>query len=817
MAEAQEKDQAHAGDGSERRHFGRIRQEEMRCNLGRVLDVSCGGVRIFTHRRLKGRQRISLVNDTQTMLMLSASVAWCKRLGFREYAVGLQFVDMSADQMRCLSELVHFSMGSLGLVGKHSITSEPVAQLVQESRTAPPEHRRRRHTPSPFVLGVFLIPLGAMFYVVDLPQNLKQWPPLDHPLASTVIAGICLAAGGLVLLIEMLRAFLSMCQTIGRRLRRKQPRLLNELHTLRHLLRCVLDSSLSGVLVLKAVRDRSHQLLDFEIQLASTAVEHLLGESETQLMSRRFSEVAHWFGDSELPKKLGGVLDTGVPYQESRWWQRHNRWLQLTAVKMQDSLTLSFTDITEQKQNETHMQHEAYHDALTGLPNRKCFIEKLDRTMVNSKRRKSKFAVLFLDFDGFKVINDSLGHEAGDALLISIAERIRSVLGDRDTHQKGRWLSLPARLGGDEFVVLMEDIESETDAERMAQRLVAEFTAPHKIVGKNVTSTTSVGIVTSESGHHNPQDVLRDADTAMYQAKKAGKGCYRMFNRQMHDLAVHQLNFERDLREALAREQFEVQYEPVISVESSEVIGVEALLRWRHPQEGLLLPGTFIGYAEQLNLIQSIGGWVLRRACRDLGRWRNEYPDRRNMFVSVNLSRRQLLDPSLLSNIKAGLAENKLPAKCLWLEVTEDVIAQDLDQVASVLHEIKALGVHLAMDDFGTGYSSLHCLHMLPFDVIKIDQQLVNGQWKNKRHYAGILHAVLELAHNLGLSVVAEGVESMDQLTMLQGLACHHAQGWLFSKSVTAEGIRQLLALKDPAQLQSMLWEKGDTSAQAAA
>ncbi len=817
MAETEEKDQTPVGSGPERRHFGRIRQEDMRCNLGRVLDVSCGGIRIFTHRRLKGRQRLSLINDTESVLMLSADVAWCRRLGFREFAVGLQFVDMSAEQMRYLSELVHFSTGNVGFVGGHNIAATSEVQETATAQTEPAAPRHPHRTHSSFLLGVFLIPLGAMFFVIDLPASVRQWPVLDQPVAPTIIGSVCLALGGLVLLIEMIRAVIGMCQTINRRLKRKQPRLLNELHTLRHLLRCVLDSSLSGVLVLKAVRDRSQQLLDFEIQMASTAVEHLLGESEKQLLGKKFSEVAHWFADTELSKKLGGVLDTGIPYQETRWWQRHDRWLQLTAVKMQDSLTLSFTDITEQKKNETHMQHEAYHDALTGLPNRKCFIEQLGRTMQNSHRRQSKFAVLFLDFDGFKVVNDSLGHEAGDALLISIAERIRSVLGDRDAHQKSRWRCLPARLGGDEFVVLMEDIDSEADAERMAQRLVAEFTTPHRITGKNVTSTTSVGIVTSELGHHNPQDVLRDADTAMYQAKKAGKGCYRVFNRQMHDLAMHQLNFERDLREALEREQFEVQYEPVISVESSQIIGVEALLRWRHPQEGLLLPGTFIGYAEQLNLIQSIGTWVLRQACRDLSRWRKAFPDRRNMFVSVNLSRRQLLDGDLLTNIKAGLKENHLPAKCLWLEVTEDVIAQDLDQVAGVLHEIKALGVHLAMDDFGTGYSSLHCLHMLPFDVIKIDQQLVSGQWENKRHYAGILHAVLELAHNLGLNVVAEGVESTDQLTMLQGLSCHHAQGWLFSKSVTAEGIRQLLSLKDPAQLQKMLWEKGDSSTQAAA
>lgn len=776
-----------ADSGAERRQFGRIRHGEVRCNLGSVLDLSRGGVRLLTSRRLRGKVRVVLHDETRAALKLQAQVVWRKRIGLGQFAVGLQFTEVNAEQARWLTQSVHFD------------ASAPAASAR--------EVRRRVDTSeqggSSMLIGLGLLALAAIVYMVDTPEIAGGLPLLGHPLAGAVIGGALAAAGVLTLFVSVLRA-------LGRALRPrhktpKSTQVLTELHSLRHLLRCVLDSSLSGVMVLNAVRDPDGELADFEIQMTSTAAEHLLGRSEKDLVGRRLSTAVVDFFDDTLFNTLAGILDTGLPFQEDRWLPQQQRWVQLSAIRLNDSVTLSFADITEQKQQANRIHHEAHHDALTGLPNRKFIVDRITDTIARCRERRTRYALLFLDFDGFKRVNDTLGHEAGDMLLVSIADRIRTVLDDRDPDRASHPRSTAARLGGDEFVVLLEDFADSADAEYVAQRLVAEFTAPRTIAGKPITSTASIGVATSDLGHDTAQNVLRDADAAMYQAKHAGKSCYRVFDRRMYDQTTRQLNFERDLHQAAAQEQFQLHYQPIIDVESSHVLGLEALLRWQHPQRGLLTPDKFLAQAEQLHLTQPLVSWVLRRACCDLAKWRTAYPQHDGLYVTVNLSRRQLLDPSLTQTVRKCLHEFRLPARCLWLEVAESSVARDLDEVAATLHELRDLGVRLALDDFGTGYTSLHGLHMLPFDVIKIDQKLVGSEWDNKRRYAGILHAVLELAHNLDLSVVAEGVESPDQLSLLQGLDCPHAQGWLFSKSLPADDVHRLLSTENPAQLRDRL------------
>jgi len=774
------------GESVNRRRHGRVRQDELRCNLGHVIDVSRGGLRLLTHRRLRGTRRLVLATPSRPAVRFKARVAWRRRLGFGEFAVGLQFVEVNAEQLRWLSDAAHYD-------------NHPYAAVASSAHRAV----RGDHARSILPIGLALLALGAVCSQFQPPAAIQAWPLVNHPMTPAIVTAALLGLGGLVVL-GSLRRLAGTSRAASRRPRRAAPNVLDELYSLGHLLRCVLDTSASGVMVLAAVRDERGELADFEVQMASPAVEQLLGRREADLAGRLISAHESDLFDRALYDKLAAALRDGEPCREDRRAPDGQRWLQFAAVRLRDSLAVNITDVTEQKQHAARIEHEANHDPLTGLHNRKAFTNRLMRVVAQDDGSRTAFAVLFIDFDGFKTINDTLGHEAGDLLLVHIADRLRALLDEHGTQRAAPPRCTAARLGGDEFVVLMERA-ADDDAEQFAQRLVAEFAGPCLIAGKQVTATASVGVVTGGPGHANMQDVLRDADAAMYRAKSAGKSCYRVFDRHMHEQSARQLHLERDLRQAIHEEAFELQYQPVIDLESSRVLGLEALLRWPHPQRGFVPPGRFIALAEQLNLIQPLGAWTLRRACADLAAWRAAHP-RHDLFVTVNLSHRQLLDPGLAGLVRQCLREHRLPPRCLWLEVAESAITRDLDAVTAVLHELRDTGVRLALDDFGAGHTVLHGLHLLPFDAIKIDQKLVRGQWHDKRRYAGILHAILELAHNLQLTVVAEGVESADQLTLLQGLDCATAQGWLFSQSLTAEEVDRLLATHHAAGLHAGLW-----------
>ena len=448
------------------------------------------------------------------------------------------------------------------------------------------------------------------------------------------------------------------------------------------------------------------------------------------------------------------------------------------------SVHLFGEEVTERKRIEERMLQHALHDPLTGLPNRLLFMERLGQALIRFHRREGgEFAVLFLDLDRFKVVNDSLGHHVGDELLRLVADRLRASVRQGDT---------VARFGGDEFAVLLEELESLDDATRVAERLGAEVAAPINLGGYEVFTSASIGIALCATGLDRPEYLLRNADMAMYRAKGAGNSRYEVFDRGMHAQALARLQTETDLRRALLREEFRLFYQPIVDLRRGTVTGVEALLRWDHPERGLVLPGDFIGLAEETGVILPLGEWVLRESCRQLGAWRREFPHA-HVAVSVNLSARQFGQRDLVEQVRGAIAAAQLEPRHLKLEITESALVDNAGSAGVMLRQLRDLGVQVQMDDFGTGYSSLSSLHALPLDALKVDRSFVS---RIPAHPATtqLVRTIATLARGLDLAVIAEGVETEAQLSVVEEMGCDYAQGFLFSPPLPPDEMRGLLA-----------------------
>ncbi|MEH2090766.1 sensor domain-containing protein [Nostoc sp.] len=442
-------------------------------------------------------------------------------------------------------------------------------------------------------------------------------------------------------------------------------------------------------------------------------------------------------------------------------------------------------EITERKRVESQLLHLAFHDALTGLANRAAFMNRLRHTINYSKRHSDYlFAVLFIDLDRFKVINDSLGHLNGDQLLLATASRLEVCIRSIDT---------AARLGGDEFTILLEGIQDVADAITVAERIQKELVLPFELGGQEVFITASIGIALSSTvDYQHPEELLRDADTAMYRAKVLGKARYELFNSDMYANALARLQLETDLRRAIEREEFRVYYQPIVSLTSGSILGFEALLRWQHPDRGLLNPADFIPLAEETGLIFSIGKWALHEACRQMQVWRVCHCSKLLEKISVNLSVKQFSQPDLIEQIGQILHSTGLDAGTLMLEITENAIVENGNKVTAAILQLREMGIELSIDDFGTGYSSLGGLYNFQISVLKIDRSFISLMGINSKNLE-IIEIIVALAHKLGMDVLAEGVETKEQLLLLRKLNCQYGQGHFFSVPLNSSAAEALI------------------------
>ena len=532
-----------------------------------------------------------------------------------------------------------------------------------------------------------------------------------------------------------------------------------------------------------------------KFQRVNQALCEALSYTKAELLELSFTEISHpdtWENHRNLEQKLiqGQESDFQI---EKCYIAKDGRLvdtiLKVVIVRDPDGQALHFNnqivDITERKYMEKQLLHDALHDALTGLPNRALFMDRLDQQLKKAQNQDNYlFAVLFLDLDRFKVVNDSVGHLVGDKLLVEIARRLEKSIAPTDT---------VARLGGDEFTILLENILNKSEATLVAESIYQTLTFSFNIDGYELFTTASIGIALSSQGYEKPEDILRDADLTMYSAKEQGKARYEVFDCSMRDRALQRLELETDLRRALEREEFQVYYQPITSLQLGTISGFEALARWKHPTKGYIQPSEFIPVCEETGLIVPLGNWLLQEACQAARNWQLKYPEHPAIRMSVNLSGKQFREPQLIEEVDRILAETGLEGRLLKLEITESILIDNLETVTEIILELRKRQIQFSIDDFGTGYSSLSYLHRFPVDTLKIDRSFVS-QMQTDRENSAIIKAIITLAHMLDMDVIAEGIETTSQLAQLKLLKCEYGQGFFFSKPLSQERAEALIA-----------------------
>jgi diguanylate cyclase (GGDEF)-like protein/PAS domain S-box-containing protein len=527
------------------------------------------------------------------------------------------------------------------------------------------------------------------------------------------------------------------------------------------------------------------------IRYESPSVEHVLGYQSGSRIGQSPLELIHPDDIPSAQKALGLVLGSAGAEQRLEFRVRHadGSWSVVEAISKNlladehvKGVVVNYRDVTERKGLEEELKHQAFHDSLTGLANRALFRDRVEHALARLGRGPNSLAVLFIDLDDFKTVNDSLGHAAGDQLLVAVSRRIQTGLRPADT---------AARLGGDEFGVLLEDVELVT-AQEIASRVLEGLRAPFNFGRKHLSVQGSIGIAIRQGRNQTASELLRNADVAMYSAKERGKGRYEVFEAGMQQAAVRRLQLKADLDGALERGQFTLRYQPLVALSSGEIRGVEALLRWEHPVRGTVMPAEFIGLAEESGLILPLGRWVMNEACQQARAWQEEFPRRHALTMSVNLSVKQLQDPGLIDDVATCLRRSAFDPGLLTLEITESVLMHDTDYTLSMLQRLKGLGVRIAIDDFGTGYSSLSYLRQFPIDSLKIDRSFVASIVEGGEESA-LVRSIISLSRAMHLETVAEGIEHPIQAAELQALGSDLAQGYYFARPLSAEDIGPLL------------------------
>lgn len=571
------------------------------------------------------------------------------------------------------------------------------------------------------------------------------------------------------------------------RIRRQGAQLATERETLRHSeerFRALIRNA-SDVIAILSPEGHIRYLSSAAQHLWGYAPEDLEGSCVFDLMPSEEAARPQALLEQAIESADGGLTtEMRLRYADKSWHLSEIILTNLLSEPGIEGIVLTCRDISERKAFEEQLSHQAFHDSLTGLPNRALFMERLLHAQSRAKRQQTCVGVIFLDLDNFKVINDSLGHEAGDHLLKTVAERLVACVRPGDT---------VARLGGDEFTILLEDMTDTNQIHGLAERIVQVMDTSVIISGREIFTTGSLGIALSLGDERTAEDLLRDADTAMYQAKTNGKARAVVFDRSMNADAVERLELELDMRRALERDEFCVYYQPIVCLETGKVLEAEALVRWNHPERGLIPPIKFIPLAEETGLIVSLGRRVLQEACRQAREWQIQFPQEPPLMISVNLSARQLQQQTLLAEVVQILKETQLNPLSLKLEITESVMMLDSETTIPRLHQIRALGIHLAVDDFGTGYSSMSYLSSLPIDTLKIDRAFVNNMDRNPEDLA-IVRAIVSLAKTLNLRITSEGIETREQLAQLHSLGSDQGQGYYFDRPMPADQFGARLA-----------------------
>jgi PAS domain S-box-containing protein len=544
----------------------------------------------------------------------------------------------------------------------------------------------------------------------------------------------------------------------------------------------------------------------------SPAYKKVLGYSSKELRATSSFEQIHPDDRERVRAAAEEARRTGLGQRlEYRIRHKNGEWLVIessaSAIRNEkgevEKLVIVNRDITERKRAEKKLEHNALHDGLTDLPNRPMFLKRLQRACDRAARDAFyKFAVLFVDIDGFKVFNDTMGHRVGDELILDIGQRLANCLRFEDTLSRvaGKRTDdgneadeVLARLGGDEFTILVGSIRDASDAMRVAKRIQEALSEPFSIQGREVFTSASIGISLSATPYDRAEDLLRDADIAMYRAKMLGKSRCEFFDEEMHTQAVSQLQLETELRRAVEGQEFLLHYQPVVLLGTGELAGFEALLRWQHPVEGLLYPDRFLSVVEKTGLIVPLGKWVFQRACRQAQSWKSPSGPHSKMAVMVNVSPRQFTYPDLVSDVESALQESGMDPRRLHLEITESAAMADPERSKHLLTRLKGLGISISIDDFGTGHSSLSRLRRFPVDLVKIDRSFITHM-DSDEEARKIVHLIIDFAHTVNLKVIAEGVEVAAHRDQLKNLRCDYGQGYFFSRPVDHEGVERLLA-----------------------
>jgi diguanylate cyclase (GGDEF)-like protein/PAS domain S-box-containing protein len=540
------------------------------------------------------------------------------------------------------------------------------------------------------------------------------------------------------------------------------------------------------------VVDSSHR-----ISYQSPSITHLFGHHPAELQGVAISELVHPDDTLTVQLFLHRTIADGAALATMNWrmWHRDGSWRSVESIGMNllsdasvRGIVLNTRDVSERTALEAELTHQAFHDPLTGLANRALLQDRTEHALTRARRNgQAPQALLFLDLDNFKMVNDSLGHAAGDSLLVEAARRLLACVRSSDT---------VARLGGDEFAVFIEDPADDVGCTQVAERVIAALGRPFAISGREVFVGASLGIATARDGD-GAEGLLRNADMAMYLAKTRGKGRFERFEPEMHVTAIERIELESDLRHAIENGHLVLHYQPIVILESGEITGVEALVRWQHPRRGLLAPAQFIPLAEETGMILPLGAWVLREACTQGQRWRLQRGDAEPLAVTVNVSGRQIQSPQFITDVRTALGESGLAPHALILELTESVLTTQTETVQATLQALKAVGVRLAIDDFGTGYSSLSYLQRFPIDILKIAKPFVDDVAGHAASGVGsrraLAQAVITLGSTLSVRTIAEGIELPQQLQRLRELGCDLGQGFHFSRPVPAEQMEALL------------------------